>query len=216
MRPVTFVGPGCQLGGEASIVDDAPLTDEQLVERARDAGEGDVRAFDQLVHRHQRQVMANCRHLTRSASDAEDLAQEVFVKAFFGLGRFEGRASFKTWINRIKVNHCLNFLKKKENQVFVDTEDEDLAHAPGMQVDPAVEARQEAASQRERIVRVLDSMGDTLRIPLILRDFDKLSYQEIAEQLGLGLSATKMRIKRARETFRELYRALEAEEGGPR
>jgi len=171
-----------------------------------------VRAFDQLVLRHQRGVLANCRHLSRSAADAEDLAQEVFVKAYFALARFEGRSSFRTWINRIKINHCLNHLKKKETRIFVDMEDEKLARVPGQQVEAEGERLEQARDQRRLIREVLDAMSDTLRIPLILRDYDKLSYQEIAEQLELKLSAVKMRIKRARETFRELYAI--AERGG--
>ncbi|HHN74324.1 MAG TPA: sigma-70 family RNA polymerase sigma factor, partial [Acidobacteria bacterium] len=90
------------------------LSDDQLVETAKSAPPGDMRAFEQLVERYQRSVHTNCRYLGGSESDAEDLAQEVFIKAFFGLQRFEGRAQFKTWLQRIKVNHCLNHLRKKE------------------------------------------------------------------------------------------------------
>jgi len=191
---------------------DPEATDEDLVQGAKRSAEGDTRAFDQLVLRHQRGVLANCRHLSRSAHDAEDLAQEVFVKAFFALGRFEERASFKTWVTRIKVNHCLNHLKKKENQIFVDMEDDSLEFIPGMQSEPEVESRDQARSQREIIRQILDSIGDTLRVPLILRDYDKLSYQEIAEQLDIGLSAAKMRIKRAREEFRRMYLSVSPDE----
>lgn len=189
--------------------------DDDLVALAKAAQEGDTRAFDQLVLRHQRGVMANCRHLTRAPSDAEDLAQEVFVKAYFALPRFEGRSSFKTWINRIKINHCLNHLKKKENQVFVDMEDEALSRTPAMRVEADAETQDKARTQRRQIRQALDAMTDTLRVPLVLRDFDKLPYQEIAEQLGISLSAVKMRIKRARETFRELYMLSTKQEGNP-
>ena len=70
----------------------ATLTDAELVERSRRAPDGDVRAFEVLVHRHQDAILTNCRCITRSAADAPDLAQEVFVKVFFGLSRFEGRS----------------------------------------------------------------------------------------------------------------------------
>lgn len=190
-------------------------SDDDLVAQAKAAQEGDTRAFDQLVLRHQRGVMANCRHLTRAPSDADDLAQEVFVKAYFALPRFEGRSSFKTWINRIKINHCLNHLKKKENQIFVDMEDEALSRTPAMRVEAEAEVQDEARAQRQQIRQALDAMTDTLRVPLVLRDFDKMPYQEIAEQLGVSLSAVKMRIKRARETFRELYMLSTKQEGTP-
>jgi RNA polymerase sigma-70 factor (ECF subfamily) len=160
------------------------------------------------VGRHQAKVLANCRYLTRSALEAEDLAQEVFIKAYFGLPGFEGRASFKTWLHRLKVNHCLNFLRRRERAVFVDAEDPCLAKEPELRAAPTAERSLERLQQRERIGLVLDAMSDTLRLPLVMRDVDGLAYQEIADALGLGVSAVKMRIKRAREEFRERFSAL--------
>lgn len=183
-------------------------SDEELVGLATRSARGDLRAFDRLVERYQTRILANCRHLTRSPDDAEDLAQEVFVKAYFALARFEGRSRFRTWIQRIKVNHCLNHLRKRKDKVFVDVEDEALAAEEALRVDPGAERWAEATDERERVRRVVDSLPDTLRVPLILRDLDGLSYQEIAETLDIGLSATKMRIKRAREEFRRRYAGI--------
>lgn len=184
-------------------------TDEQLVFRAQ-SDEYDPRPFEALVRRHQGFVLANCRLITRSPGDADDLAQEVFVKAFFGLPRFERRAAFRTWIGRIKVHHCLNHLRQTRGAVMVDidTVEQD---APGRLAEPAVaEARLAEADDRARIAAVLEGMSDTLRIPLLLRDADGQSYEDIAAQLGLKLSAVKMRIKRGREEFRRRYAAAEA------
>src|ERR1035441_5068449 len=86
--------------------------DAALLEQARTAPEGDLRAFEQLIQQYQKRIVADCRYMTRDESNSEDLAQEVFVKAFFGLRRFEGRSSFRHWLQRIKVHHCLNYLKK--------------------------------------------------------------------------------------------------------
>jgi len=191
-------------------------SDDQLVNLARIERNGDSRPFEALMRRHQGFVVANCRVITRSAADAEDLAQEVFVKAFFGLRRFEGRAQFRTWLKRIKVNHCLNHLRKTRGAVMVDVEDEMVADDPRLASPAIAQTALEGAERRERIAKVLDSMGDTLRIPLILRDADGLSYDEIAEQLGLKLSAVKMRIKRGREEFRRLMLAPLPQAAGPR
>jgi RNA polymerase sigma-70 factor (ECF subfamily) len=177
-------------------------SDDHLVELTRIEGNGDTRPFETLVRRHQGFVVANCRVMTRSAADAEDLAQEVFVKAFFGLRSFEGRAQFRTWLQRIKVNHCLNYLRKTRGAIMVDIDDPALEDHRAMQTAPTADLDLQAVGDRERILRVLDAMSDTLRIPLMLRDGDGQSYEEIATQLGLGLSAVKMRIKRAREDFR--------------
>lgn len=183
-------------------LDDEPDTD--LVVRLQTDRNGDTRPFDVLVRRHQQFVLGNCRFLTRSPADAEDLAQEVFVKAYFALKQFEGRSQFRGWIQRIKVNHCFNFLRKTRGAVMVDLEDEALADDVRLAEAPVAQSRLEQAQQREQIAAVLDSMSDTLRIPLILRDADGLAYDEIAERLGIGMSAVKMRIKRGREEFRRL------------
>lgn len=177
-------------------------TDEELVARAKQAIRDDLEAFESLVHRYQATVLGNCRYLTGSRADAEDLAQEVFVKMFYGLARFEGRSTFKTWLWRIKVNHCLNFLQRRRKERTVDVETPGLDRVPELQVVPVAERVIEAEDDRELIDRALDGMTESLRVPLLLRDLDGLSYQEIAEQLELSLSAVKMRIKRGREDFR--------------
>ncbi|MBM3763550.1 MAG: hypothetical protein FJW36_25370 [Acidobacteria bacterium] len=79
--------------------------DFELLQAALKAPEGDLRAFEELVARYHRRILANCRYLTRDEQYYEDLAQEVFVKAFFALKSFEGRSSFRHWLKRIKVNH---------------------------------------------------------------------------------------------------------------
>jgi len=190
-------------------------SDDELVALAKAAGSRDARPFEALVRRHQGHVVANCRVLTRSSADADDLAQEVFVKAFFGLRRFEGRAQFRTWLQRIKVNHCLNHLRRTRGAIMVDVDDLAEAGHEAIQTPAAAERELEARSDRERIVLVLDSMPDTLRIPLMLRDGDGHSYDEIAATLGIGLSAVKMRIKRAREEFRARFTRAGSPEGLP-
>ncbi|MBY0506987.1 MAG: RNA polymerase sigma factor [Bryobacteraceae bacterium] len=181
--------------------------DEALVRALREAGEGDLRAFEELMERHQRRILADCRHLTRDDLHSEDLAQEVFVKAYFALPAFEGRSSFRHWLQRIKVNQCLNHLKKRAGKESLSIEEEHLESHQQMQVPAEALGDLEAAARRERIDAILRGMPDTLRVPLIMCDMDELTYDEIAAKLGIGLSAVKMRIKRAREQFRALYQA---------
>ncbi len=185
--------------------------DDSLVDRAQASPSGDLRAFEGLVRRHQEVILANCRYMTGSADLAEDLAQEVFVKAYFALPRFEKRASFGTWVKRIKVNHCLNHIRKAKKGSFVDLDDPALQSEPELQVAATGQADLETLDERARIRRTLDLVPEKLRLPLILRDLDGLTYQEIAEHLNIGLSAVKMRIKRGRQEFRRLYDP----EGGP-
>lgn len=161
-----------------------------------------MRAFEALVGRHQKRIVADCRFMTRDDSNAEDLAQEIFVKAYFGLRGFEGRSSFRHWLQRIKVHHCVNFLKKQQAAARVPLEDEIPSE------EPLADEQHQAMDDRQRIARTLESLPSSLRLPLIMRDMDELSYEQIAEELGLGLSAVKMRIKRAREEFRRRYAAM--------
>ncbi len=178
-------------------------SDEELVAAARSALPGDHSHYEELLRRHQGRVLANCRHITGSPDDAQDLAQEVFVKTYFALPKLEGRSLFRTWLQRIKVNHCLNFLRKNRGRVFVDVDDPAMSSEESLKV--AGQGAVDRRFERDRIRAVLDRLPDTLRIPLVLCDVDGFSYREVADRLGIGLSATKMRIKRGRELFRSLY-----------
>lgn len=179
--------------------------DEILVRRARTARPGDLRAFNELVRRHQTRVQTNCRYLSGNEEDSLDLAQEVLVKAYFNLDSFEERSSFGTWIGRIKVNHCLNHLRRTKGKDFIDLDEPGLEAEAALHSSERTEQRVENRDRRNRISGVLDEMTDSLRLPLLMRDLDGMSYQEISDELGVGLSAVKMRIKRAREEFRAAY-----------
>ena len=182
-------------------------SDEELVQKLKEAGQGDLRAFDVLMRRHEAKVATNCRYISGSPSDTPDLTQEVFVKAYFALSRFEGRSSFGTWISRIKTNHCINFVNKKRRPT-VDVDDPTYAGEAELSVKPEAPRNLDSMDQQAVIRAVLDEMTDTLRVPLIMRDMDGFGYQEIAEELGVGLSAVKMRIARGREEFRRRYAEL--------
>jgi RNA polymerase sigma-70 factor (ECF subfamily) len=167
------------------------------------ARDGDLRAFEMLIQQNQRRIVADCRHITRDETVAEDLAQEVFVKAYFGMQNFEGRSSFRHWLQVIKVHHCLNHLKRsRKNQVSLDDEEEGVANSVEFST---ADKTLERLSDRQRIHRILETMPASLRLPLVLRDMDELSYEEVAANLKISLPAVKMRIKRAREWFRERY-----------
>jgi RNA polymerase sigma-70 factor (ECF subfamily) len=179
--------------------------DRETVEAAQRAPEGDLRAFEELVLRHQKRVLANCKYLTRDDANYEDLAQDVFVKAFFGLKTFEGRSTFQGWVKKIKVNHCLTHMKKQAGKLSSAIEEGSEEKITQLQVGAVAELNVQADEQRRSIEEVLGAMPDTLRVPLVMCDMDEMSYEEVAAALGLGLSAVKMRIKRGREMFRERY-----------
>ena len=184
--------------------------DQELLDQALHAPEGDLRAFEKLVLLHQKRVVANCRYITRDPNNAEDLAQEILVKAFFGLRTFEGRSSFGGWLQKIKINHCLNHLKKHAGKSYVGIDEPEVESFGQLQVQSTAERMAEEISDRQLTTLVLDSMSSTLRVPLVLCDMDGLSYEEVAQALGISLSAAKMRIKRGREEFRELFKQAQS------
>jgi len=186
-------------------VTDDHNADARLVREARDSVWGDHRAFDQLVQRHLAHVRANCEHITGSRTDAEDLTQEVFVKAFFALSELSEDVKFRGWISRIKVNHCLDHLRRVRGRKGVDIDQVLAEHDPGLSIPPPQDRDWDVLERRHRVRRILHRLPESLRIPVILCDMDGFSYQEVADMLGLGLSATKMRIKRGREMFRHYY-----------
>jgi RNA polymerase sigma-70 factor (ECF subfamily) len=186
-------------------VEQEPLTqddpDGPLVARARAAVSGDTRAFDELMARHRRRVVANCRYLVSDA-EAEDLAQEVLVKAYFSLKKYESRAKFSTWLYRIKVNHCLNHrraARKHEADVAIDDATGD---AEALRVPPDAEQALHRDADVARVRTAVAALNDTLRVPLVMREMDEMTYDEIARAIGISLPAVKMRILRARHELR--------------
>jgi RNA polymerase sigma-70 factor, ECF subfamily len=187
--------------------------EDELFESARTAPPGDLRAFETLVEQHQRRIVADCRHITRDPGVAEDLAQEVFLKAYFGMKNFEGRSAFRHWLQVIKVHHCLNHLKKQKGKTVVSIDEDGPQSNEETRAFSSHDRSEERLEEQQIIHRVLDAMPDNLRIPLVLRDMDELSYEEVAANLNISLSAVKMRIKRAREWFRDQYDAHSARVG---
>ncbi len=190
------------------LPDDDP--DAALVDRARRANPGDTRAFDELIARHRGRVVANCRYLATSANQAEDLAQEVLVKAYFALRKYERRSKFSTWLYRVKVNHCLNHRRAERKHGADVAIDDVVPDASALRVAPEIEVELTRQADVTRVRAAVASLSDTLRVPLVMRELDEMSYDDIAEALEISLSAVKMRILRARQ---ELRVALEAAHG---
>ena len=192
-------------GFEREDVPDA--SDEQLVERFQLGGADSEACFTELVTRHRHWVLSLCRSYSRSAEqDAEDLAQDVFTKVFQALDRFERRSRFKTWLWRIAVNHCLN-----QNDRRLHRRNVSLPYDPVYdEMRPALLALAEvgAWAERDHIASALAEMTSTLRVPLLLKEREGLSLEEIASRLGIGLSAAKMRLSRARLQFRGHWQRL--------
>lgn len=174
---------------------------------------GDGEAFRLLVEKHSRSVFRLGFRLTGNPQDAEDVVQETFLRAYRQLDRYDGRASFHTWIYRIASNYALDLLrgrkrveqKKDENQLPV------VETIPAE--DPAADRLVYSAQVRERLAFAMDELSEQERTAFVLRHHEGLSIDEIGETLGLAQSATKNSIFRA---VQKLRRALEPVMGAAR
>jgi len=173
--------------------------DRELVRRAQAE---DKEAFEELVRRHQHRVFAVASGILRRREDVEDVAQQVFVKAYFSLKRFDQRAAFSTWLYKITVNECWDLLRKKKVRPLVYEADLSEEQARMVQTSgekgstaPDVSERLEA---RQRVERLLEGLDERDRLMLVLKEVEGFSIEEIAEVLELNSNTVKVRLFRAR------------------
>ncbi len=170
---------------------------------------GDHQAYAVLVRKYEASVRGCCLGMLPNPSDADDAAQEVFIKAYHALGSFRGDAAFSTWLYRIAANHCRDLLRRSARH---QTESWDaLLEQQGDRIEallstpPDVEIPME---QTELMRRVFACLPEQYRTILILREVDGLSYQELAETLACSLDAVKGRLKRARQELADRLRHI--------
>src|SRR5436305_2613523 len=184
--------------GSSSGPADGKLDERALV---RQAQKGDKRAFEILVERHQHRVFAVARGILKRHEDVEDIAQQVFVKAYFSLKRFDQRAAFSTWLYKITMNECWDLLRKKKVRPLVyesDLSEEQarLVIASGEKENPGPDISERIAA-RERVERLLEGLDERDRLMLILKEVEGFSIEEIAEVLNLNGNTVKVRLVRA-------------------
>lgn len=189
------------VGGIALARLRAEFDDAALLELARKQDAEGKDAFGVLVERHQEWLVSFLAHMISSRTDAEELAQNVLVRAFFALPRFRGDASFRTWLRTIATREAFSFYRKRGDLPTPTETIEELTQAEA----PA----QGQIAEREAIQHCLNRVPYPYREILVLRYVEELSLDEIGEALELGKSATKMRLKRAREFFQEAYSSLD-------
>jgi len=188
------VNGGQLLAAPRVIVDND--VDQALVERFR---KGDREAFTELVVRYQRPIYNAAFWILRSADDARDIAQAVFLKVAEHLDEYDSQHRFFSWIYRIAVNESLNLLRRNGHEEALD-EEVDLPESES--ANP--EARARAAERTRDIERALLSMSSADRTVLVLRHFSECSYQEIAQILDIDEKTVKSRLFEARNRLRNL------------
>ena len=176
-------------------------TDQQLVQRAQ---RGDLRAFDLLVLKYQGRIAALVSRYLSDAGEVEDVTQEAFIKAYRALGKFRGDSAFYTWLYRIAANAAKNHLVAKGRRPGADAtiEDAEGFDEGGMLSESASpEALAMGGELAEAVESALNALPDELKAALMLREFDGLSYDDIADVLGCPVGTVRSRIFRAREAI---------------
>ena len=179
----------------------APDTDQQLVQRAQ---RGDLRAFDLLVLKYQGRIAALVSRYVSDAGEVEDVTQEAFIKAYRALGKFRGDSAFYTWLYRIAANAAKNHLVAKGRRPGADAtiEDAEGFDEGGLLSEIASpEALAMGSELAEVVESALNALPDELKAALMLREFDGLSYDDIADVLGCPVGTVRSRIFRAREAI---------------
>jgi RNA polymerase sigma factor (sigma-70 family) len=183
-----------------------PTEEMELVDRARN---GDLRAYDELIKRYQERIYATVYHMTSNHEDANDLAQESFVKAFQALKSFKGGSSFYTWLYRIAVNKTINFLKQRKNRQHMSLNDLDFnaEHDPDLValISDKTPRREAGLSElQEKLNGALLKLSEHHRMAVVLHDVQGLSHEEIAKIMHCNIGTVRSRLFYARQQLQAL------------
>jgi len=182
---------------------DTPVPVEEMVLVKR-ALKGDLSAYDDLVRRYQERIYATIYHMTSNHEDANDLAQEAFIKAFQALRSFKGGSSFYTWVYRIAVNKTLNFLKQRKNKTHMSLDDLDFnaEHDPDLVAlisDKTPRREAGLAELQEKLNAAMQKLSEPHRLVVTLHDVQGLSHEEIAKIMDCNAGTVRSRLFYARQ-----------------
>ncbi|AGC67960.1 RNA polymerase sigma-H factor AlgU [Thermoclostridium stercorarium subsp. stercorarium DSM 8532] len=170
---------------------------------------GDVEAFETLIQSHQKKVYNIALRMTGNPEDAQELAQEAIVRAFTSIGKFRGDSSFSTWLYRITINICTDFLRKRNKVTLISMEQGAASNdnQQGLQIEeesPGPDGLAEKKQLKKLVRDAMDALSEEHRQVLILRDILNLSYKEIANTLKVNEGTIKSRINRARAGLKKI------------
>ena len=188
-------------------------TDEALMARVARGGQD---AFEVLLKRYGDAVVTFCYAFVRNREVAEDLGQETFLRVYRSAARYKPLAKFTTWLYRIAANLSINELKKGKLRRAVSLDEPTGSDSDGTRIVERIasDARQplteaEIREAHQLVQKAIEKLPEDQRATIVLVEHHNLSYREVADVLGVTVSAIKMRVKRARETLREMLRLLE-------
>jgi RNA polymerase sigma-70 factor (ECF subfamily) len=169
----------------------------------------DTRAFELLVERHERKILALAQRITRNREDAEDVVQQSFQKAFIHLNKFEGKSLFHTWLTRIAVNEALMLLRRKRgsHEVPIEESSTKTESAPRLDFLDSAPNPEDSCLDREReriLSAALHKLRPGIRKAIELRMLGELSVEETAVVMGLSVGAVKSRVFHGRRKLRKV------------
>jgi RNA polymerase sigma factor (sigma-70 family) len=199
-EPASRKAPQSPEGASSEPEPTAP-EEMDLVKQAR---RGDLQAYDELVRRYQQRIYATIYHMTANHEDANDLAQESFIKGFHALKSFKGGSSFYTWVYRIAVNKTINFLKQRKNKAAMSLDDLDFnaEHDPDLValISEKTPRREAALSElQEKLNAALLRLSEPHRLVVTLHDVQGLSHEEIAKIMDCNIGTVRSRLFYARQ-----------------
>jgi RNA polymerase sigma-70 factor, ECF subfamily len=178
--------------------------DLSLIARFKD---GDSTAFEEIVLKNQDRIYNLCRHMLGNTHEAEDAAQDTFIKAYKNLNNFRPEASFYAWLYRIAVNTCLDYKKRPFFESLFRKSDEGEEYiTEAVSKEPTPEKLYESKQLGLALRKSLGKLSIKLRTAIILKEIEGLSYEEIAEVLDVSIGTVKSRISRAREELKALMK----------
>jgi len=185
---------------------DAPVAEMDLVRRAQ---RGDLKAYDELVQRYQERIYATVYHMTSNHEDANDLAQDSFIKAYQALKSFKGGSSFYTWLYRIAVNKTINFLKQRKNRNHMSLNDLDFNTENNPDLVALISEntpRRDAGLKelQEKLNAALLKLSEPHRLVVVLHDVQGQSHEEIAEIMDCNIGTVRSRLFYARQQLQSL------------
>jgi|YelNatPaOPRAMG01_1025707.scaffolds.fasta_scaffold01628_7 RNA polymerase sigma-70 factor (ECF subfamily) len=181
--------------------------DPEVLKKAQ---KGDEEAFAQIVSEHQNLVYTVALRILANPDDALDAAQDVFLRVWKSLPKFQGRSEFTTWLYRITANICLDYIKrrKRERRAPFSWPDEQEERFPES---VTIDEEMDRIEVKDRLEEILEKMNPIYRSVLVLRDIYGFSYEEISRMLKISLQATKIRIYRARLDFKSKFHQFQGE-----
>jgi RNA polymerase sigma-70 factor (ECF subfamily) len=173
------------------------------------SAKGNVEAFETLVQAHQKRVYNIALRMTKDPDDAQELSQDALVRAFVAIKKFRGESSFSTWLYRITMNVCTDFLRKRNKAVVVSLEqgaagNENYNPVQLPEKSPGPDELTEKKQLKEMVKQAMDLLSVEHRQVLILRDLMDLTYKDIANTLNVNEGTIKSRINRARDALKHI------------